>query len=315
MNPNKTNEYKSGLVSVIIPTYKRADMIGRAIESVLNQSYGLLECIVVNDNEIGDSDSIALYASIERFKSDHRFIFIEQEKHINGAVARNVGIKSAKGEYIAFLDDDDYWEKDKLFYQVEFLKNNDSSWGAVTCLSTLMSNGHLLRASMPFNGGDMLMAVLYRRIGLGTGPTLVRHEAIDNFGMFDESLKRHQDLQFFSQLTAKYKVGVVKKHLCNIDCSNTINKPNVDSIISIKKAYYESIRNVLETLSKRQLKRFYIMHNFELAYAYFSNGKKKEAFKKALGVLKSPVTFYLALERIFRRKIGQIFKNHLVKKY
>ena len=223
MIPESNDDYKTGLVSVIIPTYKRADLIGRTIDSVLSQSYNCLECIVVNDNEKGDSDSIALYASIEKYKNDPRFIFVEQEKHINGAVARNVGIKVAKGEYISFLDDDDYWEKDKLLYQVEFLNSHDFNWGAVTCLSTLMSNGRLVRASMPFRGGNMLMSILYRRIGLGMGPTLIRHKAIDDSGGFDESLKRHQDLQFFSQLAAKYKVGVINKHLCNIDCSNVIN--------------------------------------------------------------------------------------------
>ena len=95
--------YQEGLVSVIIPTYKRADKLLRAINSVCQQTYENLQILVVNDNEKNDEFSKELYSLMGTIE-DQRVLLIEQEKHINGAAARNAGIKSATGEFIAFLD-------------------------------------------------------------------------------------------------------------------------------------------------------------------------------------------------------------------
>ena len=73
--------YVKGLVSVVIPTYQRSDLLTRAIDSVLNQSYEQIECIVVNDNVPNDKYSLALYDLLKQYSVDDRFKFIEQEKH------------------------------------------------------------------------------------------------------------------------------------------------------------------------------------------------------------------------------------------
>ena len=101
------NEYIAGLVSVVMPTYKRSEMLSRAIDSVLAQTYTNIELLLVNDNEPGDEFTKDLQQRVAVYSTDSRFKLILQEKHVNGAVARNVGIRQAKGEYIAFLDDDD----------------------------------------------------------------------------------------------------------------------------------------------------------------------------------------------------------------
>ena len=125
--------YIQGLVSVVIPTYKRADKLKRAIDSVIGQTYPDLEILVVNDNEADDEYTERLkkiFADI----TDSRVRLVMQEKHINGAAARNAGIKASKGEYIAFLDDDDVWAKRKIERQVDTLSSLDESYGAVSTL-------------------------------------------------------------------------------------------------------------------------------------------------------------------------------------
>ena len=110
--------YLTGLVSVIIPTYKRSDLLPRAIHSVQGQTYRNIEVLVVNDNVSPDDEySQRLYTLIDSIDDD-RVRLISQPKHINGAAARNAGIRDAKGEFIAFLDDDDYWESEKVELQV-----------------------------------------------------------------------------------------------------------------------------------------------------------------------------------------------------
>jgi len=308
-------QYEKDLISVVIPTYRRADMLTRAVDSVLNQTYANVECIVVNDNVVGDEHSLALYERIKVYEQESRFRFLEQEKHINGAAARNYGIRAARGEYIAFLDDDDYWEPEKLELQYSMLINLDESWGAVSCLSRRLLNGELVMATPPFPSGNILMDILCRRTGLGTGSMLIRRKALDDAGYFDESLKRHQDLQLFAFLAEKYKIGLVKKYLYNIEVRDAQNRPTVETLKEIKKAYFASIAGVMERLTPAQRKRVHIMHDFECAYAFFRNGLKRQGILMAFGIFRSPVTAYLAIERVAIRIIAKKFRNAINRKY
>lgn len=308
-------QYEKGLISVVIPTYRRAKMITRAIDSVLNQTYTNLECIVVNDNEKGDEHSLELYTQLEPYKADPRFQFIEQEKHINGAVARNCGIRAAKGECIAFLDDDDYWEPEKLELQYAMLSGLDESWGAVSCLSRKFRNGELEMAVSPYADGNMLMAVLCRRVGLGTGTVLMRRTALDDVGYFDESLMRHQDLQLFACLAAKYKIGLLKRIMHDIDADDAQNRPSAEKLQTIKENYFRSIEDVMDSLSSPQRKRVFIMHRFECAYAFYRSGRKRDALGMALGIFKSPATLYMAIERVVRRIWYSKFRHYINRKY
>ena len=126
-------QYVKGLVSVVIPTFKRSEMLSRAVESVLNQSYTNIELLLVNDNEPFDKYTEELRERVAQYERDSRFHFIVQNKHINGAVARNVGIREAKGEYVALLDDDDWWETDKNEKQVNAFQTIGADYGVVSC--------------------------------------------------------------------------------------------------------------------------------------------------------------------------------------
>ncbi|MFZ1988674.1 MAG: glycosyltransferase family 2 protein, partial [Alphaproteobacteria bacterium] len=95
-------------VSVVIPVYNRANLICRAVESVLRQTYSPYEVIVVDD---ASSDKSAAIAEAIR---DPRVQVIRNEVNRGGGAARNIGIDAALGDYIAFLDSDDMWHRDKL---------------------------------------------------------------------------------------------------------------------------------------------------------------------------------------------------------
>lgn len=100
-------------VSVIIPTYNRAHLIGRAIKSVLNQTYKDFEIIIVDDGSTDKTEEV-----VKDFK-DERVRYIRREKNKGGSAARNTGIKAARGEYIAFQDSDDEWLPEKLEKQMK----------------------------------------------------------------------------------------------------------------------------------------------------------------------------------------------------
>jgi len=150
------NEYIAGLVSVVMPTYKRSEMLSRAIDSVLAQTYKNIELLLVNDNEPGDEFTIDLQQRVAVYSTDSRFKLILQEKHVNGAVARNVGIKQARGEYIAFLDDDDWWDPNKIEAQVAVISELSEEWGGVSCkFSFVNKDGKIIGRSYPYKDGNI----------------------------------------------------------------------------------------------------------------------------------------------------------------
>ena len=307
--------YLTGLVSVIIPTYKRSDLLPRAIHSVQGQTYRNIEVLVVNDNVSPDDEySQRLYTLIDSIDDD-RVRLISQPNHINGAAARNAGIRDAKGEFIAFLDDDDYWESEKVELQVRQLESLGPEWGMVTCLNILRNKQRIVGASIPYKDGDIFMDVLERRIGIGMGSALIRRIALDDVGYFDEKLTRHQDLQLFANLTSKYKVKLVRKHLYDIDVSDAQNRPDTVKLQKIKAEYFDSIKTLLDQLSPTQRKRVFALHDFETSYSFLKSGNKKRGMQMATGILRSPVTTYLAAERCCRKLFEKKLYKYSLKKY
>lgn len=123
------------LVSVVVPTYKRADRLCRALNSILGQTYSNLEVLVVNDNVPGSEyDSATESALADIQKNDSRLRVVHTPGQTGGGAARNFACRQAKGEYLAFLDDDDEFLPDKVESQLAFMQQNtlDMSWQDVS---------------------------------------------------------------------------------------------------------------------------------------------------------------------------------------
>ena len=115
----------SPTVTVVIPTYNRANLLGRSIRSVIGQTYGDFELIIVDD---GSTDSTAeIAASFD----DERVKYIRREQNGGVGAARNTGIKAAIGKFVAFNDHDDEWLPDKLERQMKIFKTLPSHVGVV----------------------------------------------------------------------------------------------------------------------------------------------------------------------------------------
>ena len=114
-------QYVDGLVSIIIPAYNAADYIAETIESVFNQTYINWEMLIVNDCSQDNTAEIVQSYAVK----DKRIKLINLKQNSGAAVARNTAMQNAKGRYIAFLDSDDLWKKEKLQKQIEFMQQND----------------------------------------------------------------------------------------------------------------------------------------------------------------------------------------------
>ena len=111
----------SSLVSIITPSFNSSKFVQECVNSVVSQTYTNWELLIVDDFSQDNSKELLLNLK----KKDERIKVTFLDKNIGAAEARNIAIQQAKGKYIAFLDSDDYWEKEKLANQIEFMKSND----------------------------------------------------------------------------------------------------------------------------------------------------------------------------------------------
>ena len=194
------DENRQPLVSTVIPTYQRANLVARAIRSVLSQTVQDLEVIVVDDASTDDTK--AAVAAV----GDTRVRYLRHEKNKGLPASRNTGIQAARGEYIAFLDDDDEWREDKLEKQLLVIKSYDA------VLSGSLWNGRPRRIhNRPTVSLDDL------RRGSFASPTLLARASVLRDVLFDESLRQGEDWDAFIRIAQKYSIGYVAESLvfCN----------------------------------------------------------------------------------------------------
>jgi len=190
---------KTPMVSVIIPTYNRAHFVGRAIRSVLNQTYQDFELIVVDDACSDNTEEIV------RGFNDDRIRYIRHDENKGGAAARNTGIKAARGEYVAFQDDDDEWMPVKLEKQLEVLRTEEKVGMVYTDMWRIdqADHGHYFRAPHidPRDEAVFKKALYLRLTGIGVQSSLIKRECLERVGGFDERFPRWIDLELFVRLS------------------------------------------------------------------------------------------------------------------
>lgn len=114
----------SSIVSIVIPTYGRPDLIRRAIKSCKEQSYGNIEIIVVDDNDPDSQFRGQTEYVMDNYRNDNQIRYIKRQVNGGGADARNTGIDVSKGKFIAFLDDDDEYKPEFVAKQLEAMQFN-----------------------------------------------------------------------------------------------------------------------------------------------------------------------------------------------
>lgn len=185
------------LVTVVIPTYRRADIVARAIESARNQTYKNIEILVVDDGSPDDT------ASVVRSIADNRVHYLRHERNKGLPAVRNTGIRTARGKYIAFLDDDDGWHQDKLRRQMEAMNGH----GAMLC-------GALVNGRRPKVFGAPVVRLEDLRRGNPFDPSsLVCSADIAKELLFDETLRQGEDWDFFIRLAQRVSIGYVQEPL------------------------------------------------------------------------------------------------------
>lgn len=196
------------MISVILPTYNRAELLPRAVQSVLAQTHRDLELIVVDD--ASTDDTARVMAEI----GDPRVRYIRQEENRGACAARNRGVAEARGEYIAFQDSDDTWAADKLEKQLHCLKETGAD--IVFCGFRRFSEENVtVFPPETLAEGDIRYEQLLLENLISTQTILGRRECFVQ-NPFDESFPRMQDWELVLRLVQKYRIFYMKETLANV---------------------------------------------------------------------------------------------------
>lgn len=287
------------LVSVVIPTHNRAKLLIRAINSVLDQTFSNLEIIVVSDGSTDNTRDIVMKFENE----DSRVRLIEVNPGKGGNYARNLGIKYAQGDYVAFLDDDDEWYCTKIFEQMQVFKQDADVGLVYTGCHIIYDDEKVEYLSIGNSKGDLSKKILYDGGSIGTTSTImVKKNLLNEVGGFDPELGAMQDYELCIRLCQLTKVGVVEKELINY-----YNYRSNQQISSLTQKYIEATKYILNkhkllfaTLTPEQLKKKYLEDELALSNRALRNGDNKLAriyAKKAVHIKlckKSIVYFFLS---------------------
>jgi glycosyltransferase involved in cell wall biosynthesis len=184
------------LVSVIIPTYNSVSYIEQCLDSVLCQDYSKIEIIVIDDGS-NDDTNLKLRAASDSIK-------IINISNSGAAVARNYGLMMARGEYVAFLDSDDYWSPQKIGLQVRKLKETSSDL-CYCSVQEFYNNGDLGNLFKPKYFGNLKNFYLLNPtvdpfLG-GPGGVIIRMEILAKSGIFDPKVPApSEDWDFFRRV-------------------------------------------------------------------------------------------------------------------
>lgn len=262
------------MISIVIPTYKNNGSLVKSIDSVLSQTYeGEIEIIVVDDNDPNSEARVVTELIMKKYSGCKNVYYIRHEVNKNGAAARNTGIKASKGEYIAFLDDDDLFLPEKLEKQLAYLQAHPE-FDATYCLAQNYDKTPI--TATPYTG-DVSKHLLMLESNMFTPSLMFRRDSLLAINGFDESFRRHQDyellLRFFE---AGYKMGCVPEVLIELGNSEGQNAPNGKKLEELKAFFFSKFERFINKYDKEDpgyANKVYATH-YALVFVKYLKDKK-----------------------------------------
>ncbi|TVP52317.1 MAG: glycosyltransferase family 2 protein [Halomonadaceae bacterium] len=200
-----------------MPTYRRAQLLERAVESVLAQTFTDFELLIVDDNVDGHPQQLATSKVLQARFSDQRLRYIINQGEHGGSGARNAGIAEARGGYVAFLDDDEDWLPEKLAKQVTLLDQAPAEVGVVDCGFFDYKADGSVRQARPKMQGWILERLLSKTGGRAPklSTMLCRREVFARVGVFDTTLPAREDYDLYLRISRHYQFVSLPEPLSN----------------------------------------------------------------------------------------------------
>ncbi|MDN3651808.1 glycosyltransferase [Thalassotalea ponticola] len=276
--PSRAKTLVDGRISVIIPTYGRAESLHQALLSVVSQCYDNTEVIVVDDNGLHSDNQERVAAIVQDIKDHHpnfNLHYIVHPRNRNGSAARNTGFLASTGEYVCFLDDDDVYLPGRLTLCVDKLKSTNADVGAVYC--GYINGNEQGQNQKRYVGGDLSEDILllnYQNNYLHTNTVTYKRAAVTKLNGFDESYIRHQDLEFNLRFFQHYKIDVVAKPLVHIRPMQVTHENKVynETMMAVKFKFLTQFHSLIASFSDKIQRKIYQRHWHELLE--FSSSRK-----------------------------------------
>ncbi len=227
------------MISIIIPAYNAGSTLERTLRSIANQTIKDFEAIIIDDGSIDSTSSIAKTFS----KYDSRFIYYYQ-KNSGVAIARNKGIELSNGEYISFLDADDYFEKDCL--EKMYKKIIKCQCDICYCGYNIVKNNLKKIKISRFKSNNILIDFILGRTSIHTNCWLIKKDVLNKHNIiFTPGVSWGEDFEFFCGLLANVdNICYVAEHLSNYIIYHDKNQLSSFSLDKINKDY-ESIMRIV----------------------------------------------------------------------
>jgi glycosyltransferase involved in cell wall biosynthesis len=275
-------------VSVIIPTFNRAQFLRLAIESVLSQTFQDFDIVVVDDESKDDTQEVV------RSFGDDRIKYIRHDAARGGSAARNTGITNSDSKYIAFLDDDDEWLPEKLEMQVDLLEKSRSKVGAVYTGHLVVDNnsGKILREWTPKRRGNIYNDMFSRNWISTASSLLLRRDCFNKAGLFDENLPSFQDYDLWIRISKDFDFEYIDKPLVKYRIHGNKIWTNLEALNKGMELMLKKYGDSPEF--KKNYSNYYL--SLGVNYCYKGNAKKgREAFLKAIKLYPFEIRYYFNL--------------------
>lgn len=262
-------------VSAIIVTYNRPRLLPHAIQSVLDQTFQDFELIVVDNGLEQPAEKI-----VKSF-NDKRIKYIKNDRNTGCAGGKNIGIKNAEGEYVAFLDDDDIWLSEKLELQVKAFENVPKDVAFCFTAATIIFDDREINTTVPNGIADYYERTLQEFSGFLSVTRMIKKPVFGDIGFLNENFPSHTDVELIIRIAKKYRGIGINKPLVNVN--------HLSSHQQMGSSYKRRIagRNMVLAKYRSEFKkrpRVLAKHLFKLAKFYRNDGqycKAREIFKKS----------------------------------
>jgi glycosyltransferase involved in cell wall biosynthesis len=195
-------------ISVIIPNYNRSALLKRATESVLSQTYPIHEVLICDDGSEDNSKEV-----VRNFNSS-KVIWIDCGKNGRPAIPRNIGIRQSTGEFIAFLDNDDYWHPEKIEKQIWMILNHHYPAVCSDAIKVNEKNEFSVRM-INFEKNEITFEDLTKENCIVCSSMLINRQWLMNISLFPEEpeLKAYEDFALWIRLSHFGKIGFLNEPL------------------------------------------------------------------------------------------------------
>jgi glycosyltransferase involved in cell wall biosynthesis len=275
--------------------------LSRAIDSALNQTYKNIEILVIDDNNPETEFRKQTEELMLNYYNDCRVNYIKHDKNKNGAAARNTGIKHSKGEFICFLDDDDWFLPDKIEKQLNYLLNNPS-FQAVYC--GRYQNNRIITSNKT---GDLSQVILLSDFIPGPQTLMIRKNCLEAIGGFNEWYNRHQDSELLLRFFEKFIIGSIPEPLVEMGENLAENELHGTKLEELKAGLLNEFGSIIDKINsgnKNFKKKVYSRHYSQVFFDHLQNGYYLLAFKIMLTNFRNaPLIF---LHNIFSRLFNWI---------